>query len=358
VGPAGPLVLGLETSCDETSAAVLRGPCQLLGHVILSQDDHEVYGGVVPELASRAHIRVIDRVVQSALDQAGVALPDVDLIGVTAGPGLIGALLVGVTWAKAAAYAIGKPLVPVHHMEAHLFAPVLEIPAARPPFVALLVSGGHTLLLWVPEWGRYELLGETRDDAAGEAFDKVAKILHLGYPGGPLIERLARSGDASAHPFPRPMLAANQRQDSPDYYDFSFSGLKTAVLLRVRELEAAGRLEAEAANLAASFQVAVTDVLVAKTLRGVAATGCRRVLLGGGVACNNALRTALARELGTGGELFYPSPRLSTDNGAMIARAALFRFGRGETAPLDLTARADLPFPGLERAVIRRARSA
>ncbi|HEX7118067.1 MAG TPA: tRNA (adenosine(37)-N6)-threonylcarbamoyltransferase complex transferase subunit TsaD [Longimicrobiales bacterium] len=345
-----PLILGVETSCDETSAAVLRGDRELLGHVILSQDIHKLYGGVVPELASRAHIRVIDDVVDGALAEAGISLADIDVFGVTAGPGLIGALLVGLTWAKAVAYARGRPLIPVHHMEAHLFAVELENPAARPPFVGLLVSGGHTMLLWVPEWGRYELLGETRDDAAGEAFDKVAKILGLGYPGGPVIQRVAQDGDPNAHVFPRPMLAANQREDDPQYYDFSFSGLKTAVLTRVRQLEAEGRLAAEVPNLAASFQAAAVDVLVAKTMRAVEAKRCRRVLIGGGVAASRALRAGLSDALGPDGALFHPSPRLATDNGAMIARAARFHWERGDRAGLDVTARADLPFPGLERA--------
>jgi len=344
-----PIVLGIETSCDETSAAVLRGEREILGHVILSQDVHKLYGGVVPELASRAHLRVIDDVVDGALAEAGIALEDVEVIGVTAGPGLIGALLVGLTWAKGVSYALGRPLVAVHHMEAHLFAAELENPAARPPFVALLVSGGHTMLLWVPEWGRYELLGETRDDAAGEAFDKVAKILGLGYPGGPVIQRVAEEGDPTAYDFPRPMLAANQQETDEDYYDVSFSGLKTAVLTRVRALEAEGRLEGEVANLAASFQAAVVDVLVTKTMRAVEAKECRRVLIGGGVAASRALRNGLAQALGPEGELFYPSPRLATDNGAMIARAALFHWRRGECAGLDVTARAALPFPGLER---------
>lgn len=343
------LVLGVETSCDETSAAVLRGERELLGHVILSQDEHAVFGGVVPEIASRAHLRVIDPVVAEALRQAGVGLDRIDVFAATAGPGLIGALLVGLTWAKAAAYALGRPLVPVHHMEAHLFAASLEDDAATPPFVALLVSGGHTMLLWVPAWGEYELLGETRDDAAGEAFDKVAKILGLGFPGGPRIERIAREGDPGAHRFPRPMLASNQQPGDPDYYDFSFSGLKTAVLNRVRELEAEGGLEAETANLAASFQATVVDVLVAKTMRAVEATGCRRVLLGGGVSASRALRAALADALGPSGTLFYPTPRLATDNAAMVARAGLFRYRRGEVAGLDTTALADLPFPGLRR---------
>ncbi|HEX7052075.1 MAG TPA: tRNA (adenosine(37)-N6)-threonylcarbamoyltransferase complex transferase subunit TsaD [Longimicrobiales bacterium] len=344
-----PVILGIETSCDETSAAVLRGEREVLGHVILSQDVHRVYGGVVPELASRAHLRRITRVVDGALDEAGITLEEIDVFAATAGPGLIGALLVGLSWAKSAAYALGRPLVAVHHMEAHLFAANIEDPAAEPPFVALLVSGGHTLLLWVPAWGRYELLGATRDDAVGEAFDKVARLLKLGYPGGPAIQRAAREGDPRAHPLPRPMLTANQRETDDDYYDFSFSGLKTAVLNRVRELEAAGRLAAETANLAAAFQAAAVDVLVAKTMRAVEAKRCRRVLIGGGVAASAALRSALAAALGEGGRLFHPTPRLATDNGAMIARAALFHFGRGETAGLDVTARPDLPFPGLAR---------
>ncbi|HEX7089619.1 MAG TPA: tRNA (adenosine(37)-N6)-threonylcarbamoyltransferase complex transferase subunit TsaD [Longimicrobiales bacterium] len=344
---SAPVILGIETSCDETSAAVLRGERELLGHVILSQDVHRLYGGVVPELASRAHLRVIDDVVDGALAEAGIGLGDIDVFAATAGPGLIGALLVGLTWAKAAAFARGRPMLGVHHLEAHLFAAVLEDPAAAPPFIALIVSGGHTLLLWVPAWGRYELLGETRDDAAGEAFDKVARILGLGFPGGPAIERLARQGDATAHPFPRPMLAPNQQPVEADYFDFSFSGLKTAVLNRVRELEAAGRLDAEIANLAASFQAAVIDVLVAKTMRAVEARGCRRVLIGGGVAASQALRSALADALAPDGELFFPSPRLATDNAAMVARAALFHYQRGERAGLDLAARPDLPFPGL-----------
>lgn len=345
----GPLVLGLETSCDETAAAVLRGENELLGHVILSQDVHAIYGGVVPELASRAHLQAVDAVVDGALREASIGLSDVDVFGVTAGPGLIGALLVGLAWAKGVAYASGRPIVGVHHMEAHLFAASLEQPAAEPPFIALLVSGGHTLLLWAPAWGRYELLGETRDDAAGEAFDKVAKILGLGYPGGPLIQRVAQEGDPAAYAFPRPMLSAGQREGDADYCDFSFSGLKTAVLNRVRELEAAGTLPEEVPNLAASFQAAVVELLVAKTLRAVESKNCRRVLIGGGVAASRPLRAALAEALGSDGELFHPSPRLATDNGAMIARAALFHFKRGETAGLDLTARADLPFPGLER---------
>jgi N6-L-threonylcarbamoyladenine synthase len=343
------LVLGIETSCDETSAAVLRGQRELLGHVIFTQDVHALYGGVVPELASRAHLRTVDDVVNGALREAGVTLAEVDVVGVTAGPGLIGALLVGLAWGKAAAWAAGKPVVGVHHMEGHLFATHLEHPGAEPPFVALLVSGGHTMLLWVPAWGDYRLLGATRDDAAGEAFDKAAKILGLEYPGGPAIQRAAAEGDPKRHPLPRPLFNRGQKPGEPDFYEMSFSGLKNAVRLLVRRLEAEGRLAEEVPHVAASFQAAVVDVLTEKTMRAVRQTGCRRVVLGGGVANSRALRESLRRRLGRDGELYAPSPRLSTDNAAMIARAALFRWRRGEAGGLDLNARADLPFPGLSR---------
>ena len=345
-----PVVLGVETSCDETSAAVLRGKSDLLGHVIVSQDAHRVWGGVVPEIAARAHLRITDRAVRTALGEAGVPLSAVDVIGVTAGPGLIGALLVGVSWAKGVAFAAGKPLVGVHHMEAHLFAASVEQPAAEPPFVALLVSGGHTLLLMVREWGDYQLLGATRDDAAGEAFDKAAKLLGLPYPGGPAIEGAASHGDPARYPLPRPLLHRAQRLGDAEFYDMSFSGLKTALRERVRAVREAGELADATPHLAAAFQEAAVDVLASKTLRAVEQTGCARVLLGGGVANSRALRAEIARRLGPAGALFAPSPRLATDNAAMIARAALFRFGRGETAGLDLNARADLPFPGLQAA--------
>ncbi|MDH3206595.1 MAG: tRNA (adenosine(37)-N6)-threonylcarbamoyltransferase complex transferase subunit TsaD [Gemmatimonadota bacterium] len=346
-GGPGPYVLGLETSCDETSAAVLDGDHCILGHVILSQDVHEVYGGVVPELAARAHLQKVDAVVDQALAEAGVRLDEVDFLGVTAGPGLIGALLVGVCWVKATAYGLGRPWVPVHHMEAHLFAPSLEDQKAEPPFVALLVSGGHTLLIHATAWGVYRLLGATRDDAAGEAFDKVAKLLGLPYPGGPAIERLSASGDPKRHLLPRPMLARNQRPGDADFYDFSFSGLKTAVVQLVRSLEAEGTLDSERPHVAAAFQAAAIDVLVSKTLRAVEETDCPRVLFGGGVSANKALREEMAARMGSGGELFHSSPRLALDNGAMVARAARFRFDRGEIATPDASASAAYPFPGL-----------
>ncbi|MDT8368474.1 MAG: tRNA (adenosine(37)-N6)-threonylcarbamoyltransferase complex transferase subunit TsaD [Longimicrobiales bacterium] len=348
---APPVVLGIETSCDETSAAVLVGERDLRSHIILSQDVHEVFGGVVPELAARHHLQRIDRVVHTALDQAGLTLDEIDLFAATAGPGLIGSLLVGLGWAKAAAWARGRPMVAVHHMEAHLFGPLLEDPDAVPPFVALLVSGGHTLLLWVPEWGTYHLLGRTRDDAAGEAFDKVARMLDLPYPGGPAVSSLAAEGDPTRIRFPRPMLSSTDRPVDPAYWDLSFSGLKTAVMNRVNDARARSALDSERADLAAGFECAAVDVLVSKTMRAVAATGVPRVLIGGGVAANRRLREELSRSLGREGRLFSASPRLSMDNGAMVARAGLFRFERGEIAPPDLTASPTMPFPGLVEAL-------
>ncbi|HVM43496.1 MAG TPA: tRNA (adenosine(37)-N6)-threonylcarbamoyltransferase complex transferase subunit TsaD [Gemmatimonadales bacterium] len=341
-------VLGIETSCDETSAAVVAGDgdgARVASCVILSQDVHAVYRGVVPELASRAHLVAIGPVVTHALVGAGIGLGDVDLIAVTEGPGLIGALLVGVSYAKGLGLAAGRPLVGVHHLEAHLFGTALDDPAALPPFVGLIVSGGHSLLLDVPAWGDYRLLGETRDDAVGEAFDKVAALLELGYPGGPAVEKAAREGDPARHRFPRPMLNARQRPGDGDYYDLSMSGLKTAMIHAVK---ASTDLAADRPHLARGFQDAVIEVLVTKTLRAVEQCGRRRVVLGGGVACNRALREAMAAALlARGATLHAPSPRLSTDNAAMIARAGLFRAAEAGR-PVDAAAR--LPFPGLVRA--------
>ena len=342
-----PIILGLETSCDETSAGVVDGSGRLLGHIIHSQDVHERFGGVVPELAARVHLTKVQDVVSAALRRADVAPGDLDAIGVTAGPGLIGALLVGFCWAKSAAYALGRPLVPVHHMEAHLFAPSLEDPEAEPPFVALLVSGGHTLLLFAPAWGEYQLLGQTRDDAAGEAFDKVAKLLELPYPGGPAVQALAESGEPGRIRYPRPMLRRNQGPGDPDYFDFSFSGLKTAVATQVDRLSNEGDFDAERPHVARGFQDAAVDVLASKTMRAVEATGCNRVLVGGGVSANGPLQDELRRRLGEGGRLFVASPRLSMDNGAMIAQAAAFRLARGDVASAEDSARANLPFPDL-----------
>ena len=334
------VVLGIETSCDETSAAVLVGDRhrpELAGLVILSQDVHKVFGGVVPELASRAHLAALPAVVDRALVEAGLGWSAVDAIAVTQGPGLVGALLVGVVYAKALAYAGDRELIGVHHMEGHLFAPLVEDPELAPPFVALLVSGGHTLLLDVPAWGRYRLLGATRDDAAGEAFDKVATLLGLGYPGGPAIERLAPRGDPARFSFPRPMR--------DEGYEFSFSGLKTAVLRAVR---ASDDLERDRADLARGFQDAVLDVLVAKLERAVRATGYGTAVLGGGVACSRALAELAARRLDGVARVAVASPRLNADNAAMIARAGWYHLDRGERSDWTLDARADLPLPGLE----------
>jgi len=337
-------MLGIETSCDETSAALLvgeRSRPELASLVILSQDVHRVFGGVVPELASRAHLAALPAVVERALVEAGVGWHAVDAVAVTAGPGLVGALLVGVVYAKALAYAGDRALIGVNHLEGHLFAPLVEDPQLEPPFVALLVSGGHTLLLDVPAWGRYRLLGATRDDAAGEAFDKVATLLGLGYPGGPEIERLAATGDPTRFTFPRPM------RDSG--FEFSFSGLKTAVLHAVRGSD---DLERDRPHLARAFQDAVLDVLVTKLERAIQATGYRIALLGGGVACSRALAELAARRLAGCARVAVASPRLNADNAAMIARAGWYRLALGERSDWTLDARADLPLPGLEPATL------
>ena len=318
----------------------------LAGLVILSQDVHRVFGGVVPELASRAHVAAIDAVVHRALADAGIGLHDLDGVAVTAGPGLVGALLVGVMYGKTLAWSLGRPLLGVHHLEGHLFAPTLEDPALEPPFVALLVSGGHTMLLDVPAWGSYRLLGQTLDDAAGEAFDKVANLLGLGYPGGPRIERLAREGAPGRFRFPRPMLQELDRP-GPTQYAFSFSGLKTAVLRAVR---ASDSLERDRADLARGFQDAAIDVLVAKTARAVEELGYGTAMIGGGVACNRVLAERLRERLAGTARVSVASPRLNTDNAAMIAAAGAWRLARGERSGWDLEPRDDLPIPGLEPA--------
>jgi len=339
-------VLGIETSCDETSAAVIEGAADevtMRSLVILSQDVHRVFGGVVPEIASRQHLTAIVPVVTRALDDAATTLDAIDAVAVTHAPGLVGALLVGVSFAKALAFGRGIPVLGVHHMEGHLFGTALEHRDAVPPFTALLVSGGHTMLVDVAEWGRYELLGRTRDDAAGEAFDKVAKLLGLPYPGGPHVERLAATGDPSRLRFARPMLRRDQRPDGAEYFDFSFSGLKTAVLNAVR----AGGPD-DAPHIARAFHEAMVDTLVEKTARAVEQRGRTRVVLGGGVAGNRTLVAAMRdRMRRLGAEVYAPSPRIATDNAAMIARAGLFHFERGVRSPLDLNAFATLPLPGL-----------
>ena len=341
-------ILGIETSCDETSAALLEGNGDDISQrslVILSQDVHRVFGGVVPEIASRAHLTSIVPVVSRALEDAGTTIDEVDAIAVTNTPGLIGALLVGVCYAKSLAFARGIPVIPVHHMEGHLFATSLEHRDATPPFTALLVSGGHTMLLDVPEWGLYRLLGATRDDAAGEAFDKVAKLLGLPYPGGRHIESLAREGDPARFRFTRPMVRRNDAPTDADYYAFSFSGLKTAVLNAVKST---GGAEEERKHIARGFQDALIDTLVEKTFRAASEYGRQRIVLGGGVACNAALVHELRKRVEEiGAEVFAPSPRLATDNAAMIARAGFHHYYRGERGALDLNAFASRPLPGL-----------
>lgn len=337
-------VLGLETSCDETSAAVLRregSTVHLDGLTILSQDVHRIFGGVVPELASRAHLATLEPVVDEALRQAGASLAELDGIAVTRGPGLLGALLVGVTWAKTVAWRAGLPLIGVHHLEGHLFAPTLEHPDAEPPFTALLVSGGHTMLLDVPAWGEYHLLGETRDDAAGEAFDKVGSLLGLDYPAGAAMERLAARGNPSRFRLPRPLL---RPEPDGNRYEFSFSGLKTAVR---RAVEQSDDLERDRADLARGFQDAVIEVLATKTCW--AAEACERslVVLGGGVACNRALADAVRSAVTPWARVAVASPRLNTDNAAMIAAAGSWRLARGERDGLELDARDAVPLPGL-----------
>jgi N6-L-threonylcarbamoyladenine synthase len=345
-------ILGIETSCDETSAAVLDdagGEIVTRSLVILSQDVHRVFGGVVPELASRAHLTAIVPVVRRALEEASLTPGDLDAVAVTTEPGLVGALLVGLSYAKGLALALDVPLVAVHHMEGHLFATSLDGPDAVPPFTALLVSGGHTLLLDVPAWGEYHVLGATRDDAAGEAFDKVAKLLGLPYPGGRHVEALAREGDPTRFRFARPMLRRNDTPADPSYFDVSFSGLKTAVLHAVRDSEHAGTIDRDRADIARGFQDALVETLTEKTVRAARAYDRSRIVLGGGVACNrtlvNAIRERLARDAGDVA-VYAPSPRLATDNAAMIARAGLFRYYLGERAALDQGALATAPLPG------------
>ncbi len=333
----GEIILAIESSCDETAAAVMRGGTELLADVVASQIDfHARFGGVVPEIASRKHTEAIVGVVDEAMERAGESLgldraltfAELDAIAVTHAPGLIGALVVGVAYAKGLAMATGKPLVGVNHLEGHVFANVFADPQVRPPLVALLVSGGHTSLVHMPEWGVYHTLGETLDDAAGEAFDKVAKVLGLGYPGGPILSKLAEEGDPAAIDFPRAMMKSGD-------YAFSLSGLKTAVLTYIRHEEAAGRA-VNVPDLAASFQQAVIDVQVAKAVRAVQETGAVAFCLGGGVAANRALRDALTAAIEPlGVHVSVPPMHLCTDNAAMIAAAAHYRYLRGDRLGLD-----------------------
>ena len=325
-------ILGIESSCDETAASVVKNGREVLSNVISSQIDlHTLYGGVVPEIASRKHIERINQVIEEALMTAGMTLDDLDAIGVTYGPGLVGALLVGVAEAKAISYAKKLPLVGVHHIEGHISANYIENLDLEPPFVCLVVSGGHTHLVVVRDYGKYEILGRTRDDAAGEAFDKVARAIGLGYPGGPKIDKLSKEGNAEAIAFPRPKF-----EDSP--YDFSFSGLKSAVLNYLNGCQMKG-IEINRADVAASFQKAVCDVLVEHAMIAVKESGLNKFAIAGGVASNSALRAAFEKACAECEiEFYHPSPIFCTDNAAMIGAAAYYEFISGKRDGLDLNA--------------------
>lgn len=325
-------ILAIETSCDETAAAVVENGRKVLSSVISSQIAlHTLYGGVVPELASRRHMEKINQVIGQALEEAGLKLPELDAIGVTYGPGLVGALLVGVAEAKAIAYAAGLPLIGVHHIEGHVCANFIEHPELEPPFLCLIVSGGHTHLVIVKDYGVFEILGMTRDDAAGEAFDKVARAIGLGYPGGPKIDRVSREGNSEAIVFPRGKIENNP-------YDFSFSGVKSAVLNYLNGAKMKGEQICQA-DVAASFQKAVVDVLVEHTMEAAKDTGLKKVAIAGGVASNSALRGAMEEACRRNGYAFYrPSPILCTDNAAMIGCAAYYEYQKGTRHGWDLNA--------------------
>lgn len=326
------LILGIESSCDETAAAVVKNGREVLSNVISSQIDlHTLYGGVVPEIASRKHIEKINQVIEQALLDAKVSLNDIDAIAVTYGPGLVGALLVGVAEAKAISFATGIDLVGVHHIEGHISANYIEHKELEPPFMSLVVSGGHTHLVNVVDYGTYEILGRTRDDAAGEAFDKVARAIGLGYPGGPKIDKVSREGNPDAIKFPRAKVNAS-------IYDFSFSGLKSAVLNYLNSCEMKGE-EIVVADVAASFQKAVVDVLVDNSIMACRQNHCRKFAIAGGVASNSALRAAMKEACEREGiEFYYPSPIFCTDNAAMIAVAGYYEYIRGTRSGLDLNA--------------------
>jgi N6-L-threonylcarbamoyladenine synthase len=335
------LVLGIESSCDDTSVAVLEDGVTLRSHLIASQDVHRLYGGVVPELAARAHLEWLPALVRSALDQAGIQPRELSAIAVTRAPGLVGSLVVGVAFAKAYGLALGIPVLGVNHIEAHLHAATLELGVSPFPAIALVVSGGHTELVRVEAFGDYRWLGSTRDDAAGEAYDKVAKRLGLGFPGGPPIDALAREGRRDAFDFPRPML------DRPGY-DFSFSGLKTAVTLALEPHGDPPYAHALLADVAASFQAAVVDTLTRRAMAAVDDERAHALNLGGGVACNRELRERLSSECAARGvPLRVPSPRLCADNAAMIALIGAWLLDRGATADPELDAAAQLESSGL-----------
>lgn len=329
-------ILAVETSCDETSAAVVKNGREVLSNVISTQIDiHKKFGGVVPEVASRKHLENINMIVQEALLQAEVSLEDINAVAVTSGPGLVGALLIGLTSAKAIAYSINKPLIGVNHIEGHIAANYIQHKELQPPFVCLVASGGHSHIVKVLDYNRFEILGQTRDDAAGEAFDKIARALGLGYPGGPLIDKMSSEGNPEAIAFPRVFLEDGS-------YDFSFSGLKSAALNYLNSLKMKGE-EPHISDVAASFQAAVVEVLAEKLIRAAEEHGSKYAVLAGGVAANSKLRQELKR-LGEarGIEVLYPSPVLCTDNAAMIGSAAYYRYISGTEADMTLNARPNL----------------
>lgn len=326
------LILAIESSCDETAASVVKNGRTILSNVISSQIElHKLYGGVVPEIASRKHIEKINQVIEEALEEAEVTLDDLDAVGVTYGPGLVGALLVGVAEAKAISYAKKLPLVGVHHIEGHVSANYIEHPDLEPPFMCLIVSGGHTHLVIVKDYGEFEILGRTRDDAAGEAFDKVARAIGLGYPGGPKIDKQAKEGNAEAIQFPKAKLESGP-------YDFSFSGVKSAVLNYINKCKMQGE-EFDRADLAASFQKAVVDTLVEKAVKAAKEYHMDKLAIAGGVASNSALRGAMENACKKESiQFYYPSPIFCTDNAAMIGVAAYYEYQKGTRHGLDLNA--------------------
>ena len=326
------LILAIESSCDETAASVVKNGRYVLSNIISSQIDlHTLYGGVVPEIASRKHIENIDAVIKEALKQAEVTLEDIDAIGVTYGPGLVGALLVGLAEAKALAFAVNKPLIGVHHIEGHISANYIQDINFEPPYIALVVSGGHTNLVYVSDYGKYEIMGSTRDDAAGEAFDKVARVIGMGYPGGPKIEKAAKLGNKDAIQFPHVFLEDGS-------YDFSFSGLKSAVLNYVNKMKMTGE-KIVPEDVAASFQYSVIDVLVTKTMKATKEKGLTKIAMAGGVASNATLRQAMKEACDKNGfTLNIPSPILCTDNAAMIGSAAYYEYIAGRRDGLELNA--------------------